>query len=141
MAAPKPAYPPRAPAATPSQLPANPEPLKCDQSPGAKMNALMATHRISATLATVSPSAVRPPAVTEAQLINATVQIVASATSVNPLTPRWYPKGLASIRQCSSDPPTATFMKIARPTAKAACDPALATANVIQPYKKPTALP
>src|SRR5258707_10176151 len=141
MAAPKPAYPPRALAATPSQLPANPEPFKWDQSPGAKMNALTATHRISATLAIVSASAVRPPEVTEAQLISATVQMVASATSVKPLTPRCNPNGVASIRQCSNAPPTATFMKIARPTANAACEPALATANVIQPYKNPTALP
>ena len=45
----------------------------------------------SATLAIVASSAVRPPVDTDAQLMSATVQRVASATTVKPPTCRFKP--------------------------------------------------
>src|ERR1700722_7087373 len=141
MAAPKPATPPRALLATPSHVPAMPDCAKCPQSPDANTKAPIPTLRTSPTLAIVSNSAMRPPAATEAQLINATVQMAARATRVRPL--RWEFWACAPTATCqrSKAPPNATFMKIASPTASAACDPARATVNAIQPYRNPTRRP
>src|ERR1700722_7866086 len=104
MAAPNPATPPRALLATPSQLPAIPDCAKCPQSPPANTKAPIPTQNTRPTLARVSQSAMRPPAETEAQLINATLQIAASATRVSPLT-------APACQRCNA-PPSATFVKI-----------------------------
>src|SRR5882724_7411007 len=116
MAAPKPAIPPRALAATFSQEPVNPESDKCVQLPEENKKAATPIPNTSATLAMVTTNAVRPPALTDKQLMAATTQIAASATNVRPLSPKKC--------QASNRPSSATFMKMANPTASAACEPA-----------------
>src|SRR5258706_10802995 len=95
MAAPKPATPPRALGDTPSQVPPNPDPAKCDQSPGANRNAANPTPNTKATLARVTNNAVRPPVATVAQLMRATPQMASKATPVKPLMRRLRPATLA----------------------------------------------
>src|SRR5271165_2117856 len=125
--------PPRALAATPSQVPPAPDAVKCDQAPGANRNAPTPTPSTSSSFAIVTPSAVRPPVLTDRQLIAATIQIVAKAVKVNPLNDHGWPNtGMPTCQDCNA-PPSATFMKIANPTASAACAPACATTKPIQP--------
>src|SRR5271165_397504 len=112
--------PPRALAATPSQVPPAPDAVKCDQAPGANRNAPTPTPNTNNSFAIVTPSAVRPPVVTDRQLIAATSQIVASAVTVRPSIANWWPNsGRPTCQDCKA-PPKATFMNIANPTASAA---------------------
>src|SRR5271154_4851005 len=141
MAAPNPAIPPRALLATPSHVPERPDPKRCDQLPSASANAPIPTPSTSPTLAKVSASAMRPLEATEAQLMSATIQMAASTVNVNPPRLNGPPHGTTPTCQRSKAPPRATFMKMARPTASAACDPARATVNATQPYMKPTKRP
>src|SRR5277367_2936642 len=85
MAAPKPAIPPRALLATPSHAPPKPDCAKWLQLPEANRKALIPTHSTRPTLASVRTRAIRPPDATDAQLINATAQMAASAADFNPL--------------------------------------------------------
>jgi hypothetical protein len=140
IAAPKPATPPRALAATPSQVPESPDPWKCANVPGASKKAPIPTPRTSPILAMVTTSAVRPPVATVVQLSTVTSQMVLKVATVKPLM-SCPPARTPPRCHCSSAPPKDTFMKMARPTANAACAPDLNTVNAIQPNRNPTRRP
>lgn len=84
------------------------------------------------TFITVSMVAALPVVATEAQLKSVTSHSADKATTVSPVSETPLPTGSVS-QLWSNAPPSAAFMKIAKPTASAACDPVFMMAKTVQP--------
>ena len=133
MAAPKPATPPRAAAGTPSQAPPSLASAKCAHDPSASSMAPRPTLNRSAILHVVSRVAIRPLTATAVQLTNVTTRTAAMAIPWRPVR-GIDPPGRPIVNQAPwSAPPLRTLRKMAKPAARPAMPPVLATKNRVQP--------